>query len=121
MARLAIWLAVAAWLAIVAAVAPARARGANDLDKLNNQVIELYQQGKLDAAVVVAKRALALAERLRGPEHADVGICLVNLTTLYAAQHRGKAPNSSCAARGAAPQAMQQRARPSGQLPVSGD
>ena len=88
MARLAIWLAVAAWLAIVAAVAPARARGANDLDKLNNQVVELYQQGKLDAAVVVAKRALALAERLRGPEHADVGICLVNLTTLYAAQHR---------------------------------
>ena len=88
MARSANWLALAAWLAMGGAVAPALAQGSIGLDKLNKQVVELYQQGKYDAAIVIAKRALALAERLRGPDHADIGVCLVNLTTLYAAQGR---------------------------------
>ena len=88
MARAVIWFALAAWLAAVGSVDPARAHRSNGLNKLNEQVVELYQRGKYAEAVVIAKRALALAERLGGPDHADVGICLVNLTTLYAAQGR---------------------------------
>ena len=88
MARAAIWFALVAWLTSVGVVDPAQAHKSNGLYKLNEQVVELYQQGRHAEAVVIAKRALALAERLRGPDHADVVICLVNLTTLYAAQDR---------------------------------
>jgi len=55
-------------------------------EMLNNEVMSLYQKGQYDRAVVVAKKALDLAEKARGPNHPDVATSLNNLAGLYDAQ-----------------------------------
>ena len=53
---------------------------------LNREVASLYQQGQYDSAVVVAKKALELAEKNVGPDHPDVAMSLNNLAELYRTQ-----------------------------------
>ena len=53
---------------------------------LGQEASTLYRQGKYDQAVVVAKKALEVAEREFGPEHPDVATSLNNLAGLYHAQ-----------------------------------
>ena len=55
-------------------------------DVLNQEVMELYRTGKYDRAVVVAKRALEVAEKNAGPNHPSVGTSLNNLALLYDTQ-----------------------------------
>jgi CHAT domain-containing protein/Tfp pilus assembly protein PilF len=55
---------------------------------LNQQIVELYRQGRYDAAVPAAKEALAIRERALGPGHPDVATSLINLADLYRAQSR---------------------------------
>ena len=68
--------------------AQAAAQENNDLVALNWQAVELHPAGKDEEAVPIAQRALALAERLHGPDHPDVGASLNNLAALYQSQAR---------------------------------
>ena len=59
---------------------------------LTDEVMELYRAGKYDRGVVVAKKALEVAEQNVGPDHPDVATSLNNLAMLYQAQgHYAKA------------------------------
>ncbi len=53
---------------------------------LNEEVMALYQKGDYDRAVVVAKKALEVAEKNVGPNHPDVATSLNILALLYDAQ-----------------------------------
>jgi tetratricopeptide (TPR) repeat protein len=53
---------------------------------LNDEVMSLYRQGSYDRAVVVAKRALQVAEQEMGPNHLSVAKSLNNLAELYRTQ-----------------------------------
>ena len=54
-------------------------------DILNQEAAELYRTGRYDRAVVVAKKALEVAERNVGPNHPDVAASLNNLAMLHQA------------------------------------
>ena len=60
-----------------------------DLDeasRLSRQVVTLYDQGKFDEALPLARRALELREKHLGSEHELVGRALENLASLYFAK-----------------------------------
>ena len=59
-----------------------------DVDELNQQVVQLYQQGKYGEAVSVAQRAAAEAEANFGPDDARTATSLNNLAGLYRAMGR---------------------------------
>jgi CHAT domain-containing protein len=54
--------------------------------RLNQQVIQLYQEGHFAEAVPLAQRVLAINEKAVGPEHPNVATALNNLAELYRAQ-----------------------------------
>jgi tetratricopeptide (TPR) repeat protein len=61
----------------------------NDLaeaKRLNAEVERLLDAGKYDEAIPLAKRALAILEKVLGPNHPDVATLLNNLALLYEAQ-----------------------------------
>ena len=63
---------------------PVWAEGAGiEWDVLNDEVMELLRTGKYDRGVVVAKKALEVAEQNVGPDHPDVATSLNNLASLY--------------------------------------
>ena len=51
--------------------------------RLNQQVVQLIDQGRYKEAIPIAKRSLAIHEKALGPEHLDVGASLNNLAVLY--------------------------------------
>ena len=53
---------------------------------LNQEVMELTQTGQYDRAVVVAKKALEVAEQNTRPNHLAVATSLNNLAALYKTQ-----------------------------------
>ena len=55
-------------------------------ETLNQEVMDLYRAGRYDRAVVVAKKALEVAERNVGPDHSAVATSLNNLALLYNTQ-----------------------------------
>lgn len=55
---------------------------------LNKEVEDLYSTGKYDRAVVVAVKALEVAEKNHGPDNPDVAVSLENLARLYRATKR---------------------------------
>ena len=55
---------------------------------LDQQVLQLYHQGRYGDAVPVAKEALAIRERALGSKHPDVAANLNNLAALYNSQGR---------------------------------
>ena len=57
-----------------------------EAEKLNQQVVELYQQGKYKDAISLAQKALAIREKVLGSEHPDVATSLNNLALLYQVQ-----------------------------------
>ena len=71
-----------------AASVGAEAQGAADVDALNQQVVQLYGQGKYKEAGAVAEKALSLAQRVLGREHPDTLRSVNNLAALYQAQGR---------------------------------
>jgi tetratricopeptide (TPR) repeat protein len=79
---------VAATLVSFLVSAPAAGREKDDLAALNWQVVQLHQAGKYAEAIPLAQSMLALAERLRGPDHPDVGTSLNSLAGLY--EFRGR-------------------------------
>ena len=73
------------------AMLPAFAQGASmEWDMLNGAVIKLYRAGEYDrpVVIVVAKKALEVANRDFGPTHPNVAQSLSNLADLYSAQGR---------------------------------
>jgi esterase/lipase superfamily enzyme/Flp pilus assembly protein TadD len=79
---------VLAALLLTAIDATAVAQTNEDLAALNDQVIQLRRSGKYSEAIDLAERALALSERLHGPDHSLVAISLTNLAALYQSQGR---------------------------------
>jgi CHAT domain-containing protein/tetratricopeptide (TPR) repeat protein len=67
---------------------PAVSQSGDELAALIAQVVRLHEAGKLSEAEPIALRAVALAERLHGPDHLQVGTALNNLGLLYRAQGR---------------------------------
>jgi CHAT domain-containing protein/Tfp pilus assembly protein PilF len=59
-----------------------------EAERLNQQVIKLYNQGKYEEAIPLAKLALAMWEKLLGKDHPDVAASLNNLAVLY--RNQGK-------------------------------
>jgi tetratricopeptide (TPR) repeat protein len=53
------------------------------LSSLNAKVIELYQAGKFNEAIPIAREALELTEKLRGPDDPATAEVLKNLALLY--------------------------------------
>src|SRR5437879_5018578 len=53
---------------------------------LNQETMQLFQQGKYDRAIVLGREALELAEENVGPDHPDVAASLNNLAELYRTQ-----------------------------------
>ena len=64
------------------------ARALADVDFFNQQVVQLYAQGKYREAFDVAHQALAEAETLFGPDHESTATCLNNLAALYQSMGR---------------------------------
>ena len=56
--------------------------------QLNQQVIELYKQGKYSEAIPLAQEALRIRQQVLGKEHADVANSLNNLGLLYQSMGR---------------------------------
>lgn len=66
----------------------AHGQSSDELKALTVKVNELYDAGKYGDAIPIAQRALALAEKLHGPDHPTVGTALNSLGLLYRAQGR---------------------------------
>jgi len=58
----------------------------NQWNRLNEQFVILYQEGRYSEAAEVAEEALAVAEKTLGPDHPDVAASLNNLAGIYQAQ-----------------------------------
>ncbi|MDB9492181.1 tetratricopeptide repeat protein [Dolichospermum circinale CS-534/05] len=61
-----------------------------EAEKLDQQIIQFYEQGKYNEAIPLAERVLAMRKRLLGVEHLDVADSLNNLAELYYSQVRYK-------------------------------
>ncbi|MGB3517545.1 MAG: tetratricopeptide repeat protein, partial [Elainellaceae cyanobacterium] len=57
-----------------------------EADRLNQQVIQLNQQGRYSEAIPLAQQALAIRETALGETHPNVATSLNNLAALYRAQ-----------------------------------
>ena len=81
------WLHICAgaFLIAVAVVPPVSAQASTikEAEKLTQQVIQLYGQGRYSEAISAAERALAIREQALGRTHSDTAKALNNLATLY--------------------------------------
>jgi CHAT domain-containing protein/Tfp pilus assembly protein PilF len=64
------------------------AQGLDEAAALNQQVMQLYNQGLYSEAMPLAQRALAIQEKVLGPNHQSVANLLSNLAFLYVKQGR---------------------------------
>jgi len=78
-----------ALLLLLCACISAHAQG-TEWQTLTDEAIFLYRQGLYDRAVVVAKKALQVAEQEVGPDHPDVATSLENMAGLYRKTGREK-------------------------------
>jgi tetratricopeptide (TPR) repeat protein len=66
----------------------ALAQGLDEATALNQQVTQLYNQGRYSEAIPLAQRVLTICEKALGPDHPDVATSLNNLAELYRVQGR---------------------------------
>ena len=59
-----------------------------EANRLDQQMVQLYQQGKFNEAIPLAQQALAIRKRILGENHLDVATNLSNLARLYRNQGR---------------------------------
>ncbi len=59
-----------------------------EAERLDQQVIQLDNEGKYSEAITLAERALAIRKKILGKEHPDVAASLNNLAGLYSRQGR---------------------------------
>jgi tetratricopeptide (TPR) repeat protein len=79
------YLVAICWCALLL-TGPVAAQSIEEWKTLTQEAATLYRQGKYDQAVVVAKKALEVAEKSAGPDHPDVAQSLNNLALLYRTQ-----------------------------------
>lgn len=72
-------------LLVVNSIAVAQQGSIEEANALNQQVLDLYQQGRYEEAIPRAERALAIREKVLGPKHDDTASSLNNLAELYEA------------------------------------
>ena len=68
--------------------APLMAQSLNEGARLNQRALKLKEQGRYAEAEPLFKRALAIYEKSRGPDHPFVATSLNNLADLYWTQGR---------------------------------
>ncbi len=74
-------------LLLLVATSLVAAQGADgEWNDLTKRVEELYRAGEYDRAVVVAKKAVEVAEKNVGPNHPDLATSLDSLALLYRTQ-----------------------------------
>ena len=66
----------------------ALAQSLSEANDLNQQVIQLYNQGRYSEATPLAQRTLTIREKALGTDHPDVAQALNDLAFLYQAQGR---------------------------------
>ncbi len=59
-----------------------------EAERLNEQAVQLYKQGKYDEAIPLAEQALAIRRKVLGQDHPSVATSLNNLAALYESQGR---------------------------------
>ncbi|MFH1092201.1 MAG: CHAT domain-containing tetratricopeptide repeat protein [Pseudomonadota bacterium] len=72
-------------LSAAAAVVQAQTAELDRANSLNDQMSQLYRQGRYAEAITLAQEVLTIREKALGPEHPDVAESLNNLATLYQA------------------------------------
>ena len=55
----------------------------HQIDAMNQQVVQLHQQGDFEQALALAKQALALAQKTFGGDHPEVATACHNLGSIY--------------------------------------
>src|SRR4051794_22041616 len=84
--RVAKWLDVIAALLFALSVASsvgAQQASIEEAQQLNDQALKLHALGRYDEAIPLAQRALAIHEKVLGPEHSDTAMALNNLAYVY--------------------------------------
>ena len=81
-------LACVALMAGAILIPPAWAQLSEDLEGLDRQVVQHYQAGRYAAAIPLAEQAVALAERLHGPNSLETGKAVQGLALVYLQQGR---------------------------------
>ena len=77
-----------AWLGYAAFLEASHRLAQNELEALNQQIVELYEQGCYQEAIPLAERRVEIVEAQLGSEHPDVATSLNNLANLYQFQGR---------------------------------
>src|SRR5260221_5761802 len=77
------WLVLLVGLGFFIGECPRSLARNDDPGVLNQQVLQLYQQGKYQEAIPIAKKLLVIQKRVLGPEHPDTVSSLNNLGALY--------------------------------------
>jgi tetratricopeptide (TPR) repeat protein len=75
-------------LLIISTVAPAWSGDREQIDALNQQMMQLYAQGRYEEATPLASQVLAMLEKALGPESLEVAAGFNNLAELYSKQRR---------------------------------
>jgi CHAT domain-containing protein/tetratricopeptide (TPR) repeat protein len=63
--------------------AAAQSREFREAEQLNQRAVRLFQEGRYAEAIPLAERALALVEKVLGPNHISVAGALNNLASMY--------------------------------------
>jgi tetratricopeptide (TPR) repeat protein len=63
----------------------AKTEDASEADSLNRRVVDLYQAGKYQEAIPIARQLLEIYEKINGLDHPDTATGLNNLALLYEA------------------------------------
>jgi CHAT domain-containing protein/Tfp pilus assembly protein PilF len=71
---------------VIAQISSQDQEALTEAERLNNQVLELYQQGKYNEAIPLAKKALAIFKKILGDNHPNTATSLNNLAGLYESQ-----------------------------------
>ena len=77
-----------AWLGYAAPLEASHRLAQNELEALDQQIVELYEQGRYQEAIPLAERRVEIVEAQVGSEHLDVATSLNNLAELYRLQGR---------------------------------
>ena len=74
---------VATLLSLMILNVGAQESSTQEVQELNNRIGTLYRQGHYADAIPLAERALAINEKVLGPEHPNTANSLNNLAALY--------------------------------------
>ncbi len=77
------WILAAVLVVLFLLVSLSQAESSDDANKLVNQYMQLYKEGRYPEAIPIAEKAFAIREKTLGPNHPDTAESLNNLASLY--------------------------------------